>query len=124
MSMIRHCEPPWCATADLKGEEVNLSSQDDQGKWHVLYWYPLDFTFVCPTEIRGFQSLLDDFRAAGLEVIGASTDSIDSHEHWFADRKTFPEEITHPVVADTSHDRSRAFGVLEEDQGWPTGRRP
>ena len=61
MSMIGQCEPQWCATAHLKGDEVNLSSQDYQGKWHVLYWYPLDFTFVCPTEIRGFQSLLDAF---------------------------------------------------------------
>jgi peroxiredoxin (alkyl hydroperoxide reductase subunit C) len=117
MSMIGQCEPQWCATAHLNGEEVNLSSQDYQGKWHVLYWYPLDFTFVCPTEIRGFQSLLDDFRAAGAEVIGASTDSFYSHKHWFADRKTFPDEITHPVVADTSHALSRAFGVLKEDQG-------
>jgi peroxiredoxin (alkyl hydroperoxide reductase subunit C) len=117
MTMIGTCEPQWCTTAHLNGEEVSLSSEDFRGKWHVLYWYPLDFTFVCPTEIRGFQSLLGDFRAEGVEVIGASTDSFYSHKAWFADRKTFPDEITHPVIADTSHALSRAFDVLKEDQG-------
>lgn len=117
MSMIGTCEPQWCTTAYLDGEETSLSSQDYQGKWHVIYWYPLDFTFVCPTEIRGFQALLPRFQDAGVEVIGASTDSFFSHKHWFADGKTFPEKITHPVVADTNHTMSRAFGVLKEDQG-------
>jgi len=117
MSMVGQQEPEWSATAYSKGEEVQLSSRDYRGKWHVLYWYPLDFTFVCPTEIRGFQSLLDEFRAQGVEVIGASTDSFYSHKQWFGDRKVFPQEITHPVVADTNHALSRAFHVLAEDNG-------
>ena len=117
MSMIGKPEPEWSATAYSNGEEVRLSNGDFLGKWHVLYWYPLDFTFVCPTEIRGFQSLLEDFHEHGIEVIGASTDSFFSHKQWFADRKVFPEEITHPVIADTNHALSRAFHVLAEDQG-------
>jgi peroxiredoxin (alkyl hydroperoxide reductase subunit C) len=117
MISIGNCEPEWCVTAYVEGKEKEITSRDYQGKWHVLYWYPLDFTFVCPTEIRGFQSLLEDFRAEGVEVIGVSTDSFYSHQAWFADRKTFPQEITHPVIADTSHALSRAFGVLKEDQG-------
>jgi peroxiredoxin (alkyl hydroperoxide reductase subunit C) len=117
MSMVGKHEPDWSASAYLNGEQVKLSSQDFRGKWHVLYWYPLDFTFVCPTEIRGFQSLLKDFRAQGIEVIGASTDSFYSHKQWFGDRKVFPEEITHPVIADTNHALSRAFHVLAEDKG-------
>jgi len=115
--MIGRHEPEWCATAYRNGEEVQLSSRDFAGKWHVIYWYPLDFTFVCPTEIKGFQALLADFQAEGVEVIGASTDSFYSHLHWFGDRKTFPEEITHAVAADTNHALSRAFGVLDEEQG-------
>jgi peroxiredoxin (alkyl hydroperoxide reductase subunit C) len=117
VSMIGQCEPQWCTSAFHGGEEVSISSEDYRGKWHVLYWYPLDFTFVCPTEIRGFQSLVDDFRKDAIEILGVSTDSFFSHKEWFGDRKTFPEPITHPVVADTNHSVSRAFGVLKEDQG-------
>lgn len=109
--------PTWKAVAYVRGEQKTLSSEDLKGKWYVLYWYPLDFTFVCPTEIRGFQSLLKEFEAEGVEVIGCSTDSFYSHNAWFADRKTFPNQITHPVLADTGHQVSRAFGVLDEDAG-------
>jgi peroxiredoxin (alkyl hydroperoxide reductase subunit C) len=117
MTMVGQPEPAWSATAYLKGAQKTLSSTDYKGKWHVLYWYPLDFTFVCPTEIKGFQALLDDFGDDRAEVIGVSTDSYFSHKAWFADRKTFPQDITHPVIADTNHAVSRAFGVLKEDQG-------
>jgi alkyl hydroperoxide reductase subunit AhpC len=117
MTMIGQPEPAWSALAYVNGEQKTITSKDYKGKWHVLYWYPLDFTFVCPTEIKGFQSLLGDFRDDGTEVIGVSTDSFFSHKAWFADRKTFPENITHPVLADTNHAVSRAFGVLKEDQG-------
>lgn len=117
MTMVGQPEPEWSATAYVNGEEKKISSKDYKGKWHVLYWYPLDFTFICPTEIKGFQSLLDEFKDDKIEVIGVSTDSFFSHKAWFADRKTFPQEITHPVIADTNHAVSRAFHVLKEDQG-------
>ena len=117
MTMVGQPEPAWSATAYVKGEQKTISSADYKGKWHVLYWYPLDFTFVCPTEIKGFQALLDDFGDDKVEVIGVSTDSFFSHKAWFADRKTFPQEITHPVIGDTNHAVSNAFHVLKEDQG-------
>jgi peroxiredoxin (alkyl hydroperoxide reductase subunit C) len=117
MTAIGTQAPDWCATAYQEGEEVQISSACYRGKWYVLYWYPLDFTFICPTEIRGFQAMLADFQAEGVEVVGASTDSFFSHKAWFADGKTFAEAITHPVIADTSHAVSRAFGVLKEDEG-------
>ena len=117
MAQVGERAPEWCATAYKDGNEVEISSKDYEDKWHVIYWYPLDFTFVCPTEIRGFEAMLEDFRAEGVEVIGASTDSFFSHQNWFADRKTFADEITHPVLADTSHALSRTFGVLKENQG-------
>lgn len=117
MTLIGQPEPAWKAVAYVKGEQKTISSDDYKGKWHVLYWYPLDFTFVCPTEIKGFQSLLPEFKEDNVEIIGVSTDSFYSHKTWFGDRKTFPQEITHPVIADTNHAVSRAFGVLKEDQG-------
>jgi peroxiredoxin (alkyl hydroperoxide reductase subunit C) len=116
-TMIGQNEPAWRAVAYVNGEQKQISSEEYKGKWHVLYWYPLDFTFVCPTEIKGFQALLDDFKDDSVAIIGVSTDSFFSHKAWFADRTTFPEKITHPVIADTNHSVSRAFGVLKEDMG-------
>jgi peroxiredoxin (alkyl hydroperoxide reductase subunit C) len=117
MSLVGKIAPEWKSAAFVNGEEKKIQSKDYAGKWHVLYWYPLDFTFICPTEIVGFQKLLKQFQAENISVIGASTDSFFSHQAWFADRKIFPEPITHPVIADTNHSVSRAFGVLKEDQG-------
>src|SRR5437867_12509055 len=92
MSMIGRKEPEWRGTAYHKGEQKQIGNKDYAGKWHVLYWYPLDFTFVCPTEIRGFQEHLNDFSDDKIDVIGVSTDSFYSHKAWFADRKTFRSE--------------------------------
>ena len=117
MSLVGKKAPEWSANAYLRGDQKRVSSKDFAGKWHVVYFYPLDFTFVCPTEIVGFQKLLGDFAEDGVEVIGASTDSFFSHKAWFADRKIFPEPIAHPVLADTSHQVARAFGVLKEEEG-------
>ena len=117
MASVGQPEPRWSGVAYVNGKERTIGSDDDRGRWHVLYWYPLDFTFVCPTEIRGFQSLTEAFRDEDVDVIGVSTDSFYSHQRWFGDRSTFADPITHPVIADTSHAVSRAFGVLKEDEG-------
>lgn len=116
-SLIGKKAPEWSATAYLKGEQTVINSKDFEGRWYVIYWYPLDFTFVCPTEIKGFQELTGDFEDDDVALIGASTDSFYSHKEWFSNHDTFPQEITHPVIADTNHNVSRAFGVLKEDDG-------
>jgi peroxiredoxin (alkyl hydroperoxide reductase subunit C) len=117
MVMVGEKAPEWTATAYVRGEKKTISSKDYVGKWHVLYWYPLDFTFVCPTEIRGFQGISDEFAAEGVEIIGASTDSFYSHKAWFEDGQTFSEKITHPVIADTSHRFTNSFGVMKPEAG-------
>lgn len=117
MATIGQPAPEWKAVAYANGEQKTISASDYKGKWYVVYWYPLDFTFVCPTEIKGFQSLSTDFKDDNIGIVGVSTDSFFSHKAWFADRKTFPQEITHPVLADTNHAVSKAFGVLKEDMG-------
>jgi alkyl hydroperoxide reductase subunit AhpC len=117
MTLVGKKAPEWTAPAFHKGEKVTLGNKDFAGKWHVIYWYPLDFTFICPTEIRGFQELATDFADEGVAVIGASTDSFFSHKAWFADKSIFGAEITHPVIADTSLAFSKTFDVLKEDEG-------
>ena len=117
MSLVGQPAPAWTAPAYLKGEQVDLNSADLNSKWYVLYFYPLDFTFIWPTEINGFQQLLEEFEGNNVSVIGVSTDSFFSHNAWFADREIFPNDITHAVIADTSHALSKAFGVLKDDLG-------
>ena len=117
MAKVGENAPEWSAPAYFRGEQKEFSSEDFEGQWHVLYWYPMDFTFVCPTEIREFEELLEDFEDDGVAVIGASTDSFFSHKAWFEDTDTFDQDITHPVLADSSHAVSEAFDVLKEDEG-------
>ncbi len=117
MNLVGNHAPDWESIAYRSNEQVTLKSRELVGRWYVLYWYPLDFTFVCPTEIKGFQKLAQDFEDDNITLMGASTDSFYCHRAWFADRIVFPEEITHPILADTNHLVSRAFGVLKEDEG-------
>ena len=96
------------------GQFKEISSKDYAGKWICLFFYPLDFTFVCPTEIRGFAEKEAAFKEANCQIIGASTDSQHSHKAWF--ERDLPE-VKFPVLADTNHKVSRDFGVLLEDAG-------
>ncbi|MBU8901385.1 MAG: peroxiredoxin [Victivallales bacterium] len=93
-------------------EDFSLSSL--RGKHVVLFFYPLDFTFVCPTEIIAFNRKLDEFKKRGVEVVGISVDSQFSHFAW---KNTKPEnggigDIQFPLVADLSKNISRDYGVL------------
>ncbi len=96
------------------GEMTKVTLSDYKGKWVVLFFYPLDFTFVCPTEITGFSKAEADFTKYNAVVLAASTDSAHSHKAWF--QRDMPE-VKFPVLADTAHKLSREFGVLIEDAG-------
>lgn len=93
-------------------KEVSLSQY--RGKWVVLFFYPLDFTFVCPTEINGFNAKYEEFKKMGAEVLTASTDSVFSHKAW-TEKGLGP--VKFPMVADTSHEWSKTFGILLEEKG-------
>ncbi len=93
---------------------TKVALSDYRGKWIVLFFYPLDFTFVCPTEIAGFAKVEGEFTKRNAVVLAASTDSAFSHKAWF--ERDMPE-VKFPVLADTAHTLSREFGVLLEDQG-------
>lgn len=85
------------------------------GEWTVVFFYPADFTFVCPTEIRAFKAGHEKFVAAGARVVGVSVDSVHSHKAWLD--RDFPGGLPFPLVGDTSHAWARAFGVLDEAEG-------
>jgi len=106
--------PEFLAEAYIDGEIKKISLSDFKGKWIILFFYPADFTFVCPTEIRGFQKKLEDFKKLNAVVFGASTDSVYSHKAWF---EKDLKEIKFPILADTSHKISRNFDVLLEEEG-------
>lgn len=97
-----------------KGEFTNVSLKDYKGSWLVFFFYPRDFTFVCPTEIRGFAKHEADFAALDAKILAASTDSEWSHKNWF--EKDLPE-VSYPVLADTTQKIAEAYGVLNTDDG-------
>ncbi len=93
---------------------TKISLSDYHGKWLVFFFYPRDFTFICPTEIKGFAKMEGEFQALGAEILAASTDSEWSHKNWF--EKDLPE-VGYPILADTTQMVSRAYGVLNTDDG-------
>jgi len=93
-----------------------IKLSDFKGKWVCLFFYPLDFTFVCPTEIVAFNKALGDFEDRDCAVLTASTDSHWSHKAW-CDTKDDLADMAYPMLADTNHKLSRDYGVLIEDQG-------
>jgi alkyl hydroperoxide reductase subunit AhpC len=95
--------------------KVNLDELLEQGKWVVLYFYPLDFTFVCPTEIKRFNALTEKFAELNTELIACSTDSVFSHLAW-QERKDL-ERLKHVHASDNNHVVSEAYGVLDEEKG-------
>ena len=95
---------------------AELSLKDFNGKWVCLFFYPLDFTFVCPTEIVTFNDKLGEFEDRECAVLTASTDSVFSHKGW-CDSHDDLGKLKYPMLADTTHQLSRDYGVLKEDAG-------
>lgn len=109
--------PSFKAAAVINGEEIVEDFSLDQyvgSKYVLLFFYPKDFTFVCPTELHAFQARLEDFRKKGVEVVAVSTDTEQSHWGWLqlSKDKGGIEGITYPLVADTNKTISANFDVL------------
>jgi len=97
----------------LRGQVTEYSLRAYQGKWLVLFFYPADFTFICPTEVTGFSKLAKDFAAEEAAILGASVDAIDSHRSWAAELGG----LEYPLLSDENKTLSRAYGVLDEKEG-------
>jgi lipoyl-dependent peroxiredoxin subunit C len=97
-------------------EFTSVTLNDFKGKWVCLFFYPLDFTFVCPTELVAFNKMLGEFADRNCVVLTASTDSEFSHKGWCESHNDL-KGMRYLMLADTTHTLARAFGVLKEDAG-------
>ncbi|MBX3272513.1 MAG: peroxiredoxin [Sandaracinaceae bacterium] len=114
---VQKVAPEFSSQAVQGDEIVDFSLASLRGKYVVLFFWPYDFTFVCPTEIIAFDAKLDAFRERGAEVVGVSTDSAFTHLAW---QRTSRDQgglggVRYPLVADVSRRIATAYGVLIED---------
>ena len=114
--------PSFSASAVINGNEIvnDFTLEQFKGKYVVLFFYPKDFTFVCPTELFAFQAKLDEFKSKNVEVIAVSTDTEQSHWGWLQMAKNAGgiEGVTYPLVADTNKTISMNYDVLAGDFDW------
>jgi len=114
MTLVQKPAPDFSADA-VKGKEFGkVSLGDYKGKWLALFFYPLDFTFVCPTEITAFSDRANDFKALNCEIVGCSVDSKFSHLAWVNTPrdKGGLGNIQYPLLADLNKKISADYGVL------------
>jgi peroxiredoxin (alkyl hydroperoxide reductase subunit C) len=106
---------PSTKNIDTLAENVKLS--DYKGKWLILLFYPLDFTFVCPTELTAFSDRLDELNGIGAEVVGISTDSVHSHRAWIKTPRDQNgiEGLQYPLASDVGGRLAAKYNILVED---------
>jgi peroxiredoxin (alkyl hydroperoxide reductase subunit C) len=106
-------------TADMETLQSTVTLADYRGTWLVLFFYPLDFTFVCPTEILALSDRYDEFLELGADVLGVSTDSVYAHRAWIS----IPREqngiagLRYPLAADSTRQVAEDYGVLVAEEG-------
>ncbi|KAG7451798.1 thioredoxin-like protein [Guyanagaster necrorhizus] len=120
VALIQRPAPTFKAAAIVDGLFEDVSLTDYLGQWVVLFFYPMDFTFVCPTEILAFNDALAEFKALGTKVLGVSTDSQHSHFAWANQPRKeggLGPDLKLPLIADRNMSISRDYGVLLEEEG-------
>jgi peroxiredoxin 2/4 len=107
------------STKNIEKLNENVQLDDYKGRWLVLLFYPLDFTFVCPTELTSFSDRYEDFEGIGAAVVGVSTDSVHSHRAWLKTPrdKGGVEGLRYPLASDITKSVARDYGVLIEEKG-------
>ena len=116
MSLINTEIKPFNATAYHNGQFVEMSEQDMKGKWSVVFFYPADFTFVCPTELGDLADNYAEFQKLGVEIYGVSTDTHFTHKAWH-DTSDVIGKIQYPLIGDPTWTLSKNFEVLIESEG-------
>jgi len=105
------------STKNIDTLKENVKLADYKGKWLILLFYPLDFTFVCPTELIHFSDRLEELQGVGAEVIGVSTDSVHSHRAWLKTPKDKNgiEGVKYPVASDVGGKLAAKYNILVEE---------
>ena len=99
----------------LGGKYKMYSLKDYKNKWLVIFFYPLDFTFVCPTEIKEFSKQANEFKKINCEIVGVSVDSKESHKAWI--ERDFDGKLAFPLLSDFQRNMVSNYGVLKIDEG-------
>ena len=116
MSLINTEIKPFKATAFQNGKFVAVSDADLKGKWSVVFFYPADFTFVCPTELGDLADHYASFQKLGVEIYAVSTDTHFTHKAWHDTSETI-RKIQYVMVGDPTGTITRNFGVMIEEAG-------
>jgi NADH-dependent peroxiredoxin subunit C len=116
MSLVNTQVKPFSATAFHDGAFIDVTEADLLNKWSVVFFYPADFTFVCPTELGDLADNYADFRSLGVEIYAVSTDKHFTHKAWHDTSDTIAK-ITYPMIGDPTGTISRNFDVMIEDAG-------
>jgi alkyl hydroperoxide reductase subunit AhpC len=117
LNLVQKAAPDFKATAMVNGEFRDVKLSDYRGKGVVLFFYPLDFTFVCPTELLAFNDRLDEFRKLNVEVLAASIDSHYTHLAWWNTPRAEGgiQGVRYPILSDMAKRLSTDYGVLTDD---------
>lgn len=99
-----------------EGKDQKLYSKDYEGKWMIFFFYPADFTFVCPTELEELADMYDDFKNEGAEIFSVSTDTVFVHKAWKDNSKAI-SKVNFPMVADPTGEICELFGTYIYDEG-------
>lgn len=116
MALINTEIKPFKATAFKEGKFVDISDADVKGKWAIFFFYPADFTFVCPTELEDLANLYGDFQKLGVEIFSVSTDTHFSHKAWH-DTSPAIGKISYYMVGDQSGTITNNFDVMRPGVG-------
>mgnify|MGYP001249941913 FL=1 len=116
MSLLNTEVKPFKATAYHNGEFIDVTDADLKGQWSIFFFYPADFTFVCPTELGDLQDKYEEFKKMGVEVYSVSTDTHFTHKAWHDSSETIGK-LQFPMLADPTLQISRNFEVLIEEAG-------
>lgn len=116
MSIINSQVPAFKAQVFHNEEFRTVTEKDLQGKWSVFFFYPADFTFVCPTELGDVADKYEELQKLGVEVYSVSTDTHFTHKAWHDTSETI-KKIQYPMLADPTGHLARAFGVYIEEEG-------